>query len=127
MTHPKAACSPADLATVEAVMQQHAGPLRAAPIGVIVQECGINERKVRAALSALDGVLFLQGEVGEGRFLARTPEEAASMTARIRSRALDELVRLRRRRRYASAMALPQPVEQLSLFAPTPTQGEAAA
>lgn len=114
--HPRAQYTQADLARVRRVMDRHVGPDEAAPIGVIARECGIVERKVRAALSDLDGVAFLQGEHGAGRFIARTPEEAASMTERLRSRAIDEFVRVRRRRRFAAAMALPQPVEQLPLF-----------
>jgi hypothetical protein len=52
---------------------------------VIAHECGLDPRKVRAALSAGDGVLFLEAEHGGGRFLALTPEQAESMTARLRS------------------------------------------
>lgn len=75
----------------------------------------MNQRKVRAALSDADGVLFLLAENAVGRFLARTPEEAATFSARLKSRALDELSRCERRDAYAAAMAV-KPVEQLPLF-----------
>lgn len=115
MTYQKGACSPADMAIVAAVMRRHIGPAQAAPIGVIVAECGLPDRRVRAALSALDGVSLLQGETERGRFVCETAEQANAMDGRLRSRALDELIRLRRRRRFARAMGQPYPVAQLEL------------
>lgn len=114
--HPRAAGAPSDLAAVRRVMASHVGPEQAAPIGEIARACGLPERRVRAVLSDADGVLFLQGECAAGHYLARTADEAGAMTARLRSRALDELVRLRRRRAYAQTLRLPEPVAQLPLF-----------
>ncbi len=110
----RAAYGRLDVARVRAAMERHVGPENAAPIGRIAREAGLNERKVRAILSDYDGEAFLQGECGVGRFVARTPEEAGAMTARLKARALEELARVERREAFAAAMRV-RPVEQLAL------------
>lgn len=114
MSAERTSYGPADVAAVKRVMDRHVGPENAADIVQIVKECDLAERKVRQILSDYDGVAMLQGECDAGRFVARTAEEAESMSAKLRARAVNEMARCDRRDAYAQAMKV-RPVEQASM------------
>jgi hypothetical protein len=115
---------PATVARVAELLANHEGPENAATWDRLAKESGIAQRRLRQIASDLDGVSWLIGyvdpdEVSEGEpygiHACRCPEDALSLTLHIRSKALDELGRLRRRRAYARAMRLPEPVAQLEM------------
>lgn len=108
-----------DVDRVAAVLDRHQGPQNAATEQRMALEAGMPERRFRSVLTEHDGTRWLLGKVnhskaGEGGlFVAVAPEDAASLTAELRSKQDTLAHRLGRRQAMAEAMVEPS---QLNLF-----------